>query len=276
MTEPPRRRALRAARTAKTRRRRRVQAVVATALVLCTGAVSAWATMPGLRESTTGGSLAALPAAVSQLVDRGSDVSRKGRTPKPSPSTVASSVSTAEPTGSPEPPAAPEATPTPTATPAPSAAPEAPAPTAAPEAPAPAPVTTTTPPAPAAPAAPVLTKDQQFAASLVTLTNAERAKAGLPALTVSDCATGQAVGRAQILVDEDRFEHDPLDPILAECGPGSAGENLALGYATPEAMMVGWMNSEGHRANILRSYSSIGIGCVSGQRGMLCAQVFLG
>lgn len=40
------------------------------------------------------------------------------------------------------------------------------------------------------------------------------------------------------------------------------GENIAMGYSDPEAVMKGWMNSSGHRANILRSnYGSIGVGC---------------
>jgi hypothetical protein len=41
----------------------------------------------------------------------------------------------------------------------------------------------------------------------------------------------------------------------------SAGENIAAGYATPAAVMVGWMNSSGHRANILSAnYREIGVG----------------
>lgn len=114
-----------------------------------------------------------------------------------------------------------------------------------------------------------------FAGTLVEATNAERSAVGLPPLAVSSCATEQAVARAGVLVAEGRFEHDPLDPVLAACGGAGAGENIALGYATPAEMMAGWMASEGHRANILRAYVSVGIGCASGPRGMLCAQVFL-
>jgi uncharacterized protein YkwD len=123
---------------------------------------------------------------------------------------------------------------------------------------------------------PTLTADEQLAARLVTLTNAERAKAGLVALTPSPCATAQAAARAAVLVAEGRFEHDPLGPVLAACGASSAGENLALGYPTPEAMTAGWMASPGHRENILRASTSIGIGCVTGSKGVLCSQVFLG
>jgi uncharacterized protein YkwD len=276
--DTPRRRELRAYRTARARRRRlRGRAIVVTSVALCTGALSAWAAVPSLRAESPQQTLAALPSAVSGLVERTADVSRggEGRRPRPSPLATATGTptvtpepsSTAVPDTTAEPVATPTATSSPSATPTASAAPPAPAPTAPPAAPA---------PAPAAPAAPALTADETFAATLVTLTNEQRAAAGLGPLAVSDCATQQAVARAQVLVAENRFEHDPLGPILEACGPGSAGENLALGYRTPADMMAGWMGSEGHRANILRAYSSIGIGCVSSPRGVLCAQVFLG
>lgn len=44
----------------------------------------------------------------------------------------------------------------------------------------------------------------------------------------------------------------------------SAGENIAMGYASPQAVVTGWMNSTGHRANILNaSYTHIGVGYVT-------------
>lgn len=128
----------------------------------------------------------------------------------------------------------------------------------------------------AAAATPAAAPDAQLAARLVVLTNAERAKAGLEALAPSTCATAQAGARAAVLVAQGRFEHDPLGPVVAACGAGSVGENLALGYSTPEAMTAGWMASSGHRENILRAYTSIGIGCVTGSAGVLCSQVFMG
>ena len=84
------------------------------------------------------------------------------------------------------------------------------------------------------------------------------------------------MARAAVLVAQGRFEHDPLGPILAACGGNGVGENLALGYPTPEAMTAGWMASPGHRENILRAYAATGIGCVEAPTGMLCSQVFLG
>ncbi|TGY82335.1 CAP domain-containing protein, partial [Cellulomonas shaoxiangyii] len=128
-------------------------------------------------------------------------------------------------------------------------------------------------PAPAAAAAPA----DALTARIVELTNAERRAAGLGDLAVSACAAQQATQRTAVLVAEGRFEHDPLQPIVAACGAGAVGENLSLGYRSAEAAVEGWMNSSGHRANILRtSYRQIGVGCTSGPRGWLCAQVFLG
>ena len=54
----------------------------------------------------------------------------------------------------------------------------------------------------------------------------------------------------------------------------SAGENIARGYATPEAVVNGWMNSSGHRANILnKSFTHIGVGYV--QSGNYWTQMFI-
>lgn len=55
----------------------------------------------------------------------------------------------------------------------------------------------------------------------------------------------------------------------------SAGENIAKGYSTPQAVVNGWMNSSGHRANILNSsYTRIGVGYVS--EGKYWTQMFIG
>lgn len=55
----------------------------------------------------------------------------------------------------------------------------------------------------------------------------------------------------------------------------SAGENIAKGYLTPQAVVNGWMNSSGHRANILNSsYTKIGVGYVS--EGRYWTQMFIG
>ena len=55
----------------------------------------------------------------------------------------------------------------------------------------------------------------------------------------------------------------------------TAGENIARGHATPQAVVNGWMNSSGHRANILNaSYTQIGVGYVA--QGNYWTQMFTG
>lgn len=257
-TEMPRRRELRSWRERKARRAQRVRRVVGVSTLFVLGAVAAVAA-PALRDDTGAVTLAGLPTRLAQVADRTSSTSRgASRTPAPE-------ISAVGPTAT----GVPSETSSPTPEPAASAAIPAESPAApALEAPAPAPATESVP---------VASSAEEFAAALVTLTNEQRTAVGLATLAVSACATEQAVQRAGVLVAEDRFEHDPLAPVQAACGGRAVGENLALGYRTPAEMTAGWMGSTGHRENILRaSYTSIGIGCVEGSRGMLCAQVFLG
>ena len=101
---------------------------------------------------------------------------------------------------------------------------------------------------------------------VVRLTNAERAKAGLPAMAVHDLAAQAAGVRAKEL--EKLFDHTRPDgrscfTALDELKISyiTAGENIATAFSTPAAVVEGWMKSEGHRANILNaSCCRIGIG----------------
>ena len=105
-----------------------------------------------------------------------------------------------------------------------------------------------------------------FANEVVRLVNEERAKAGLPALTVDRGAASAAQVRAKEI--ERSFSHTRPDgssfnSARTEAGVNfrGAGENIAYGQNSPEKVMEGWMNSSGHRANILNSsYTSIGVG----------------
>ncbi|MFC8190594.1 CAP domain-containing protein [Cellulomonas sp. NPDC057328] len=239
------------------------------ALVLASGAVVALA--PGAQAPV------AVIAAV-EVDDRGADAASRSaeRTATPTASPTASATAAPTPTAAP-----PEPTVTPEAAAAPEPAAEAPAAPAAEPAPEPAPESrrqqAAAAPAAAPAPAPASAPADAMAARIVELTNAERRAAGLGELSVSACAAQQALARTAVLVAEGRFEHDPLQPILAACPSGTVGENLSLGYPTAEAAVTGWMNSSGHKANILRaSYGQIGVGCTSGPRGWLCAQVFLG
>lgn len=110
------------------------------------------------------------------------------------------------------------------------------------------------------------TANSSYAAQVVSLVNAERAKQGLPALTVSTKVQQAAQTRAGEL--KSSFSHTRPSgascfTALREAGVSytRAGENIAYGQSTPAAVMQSWLNSSGHRANILsRDFTTIGVG----------------
>ena len=104
------------------------------------------------------------------------------------------------------------------------------------------------------------------AAEVARLVNAERAKQGLSALKIDVRVQSAAQVRATEI--EKSFSHTRPNgsscfTALAEAGASyqGAGENIAWGQKTPAAVMNAWMNSSGHRANILSSkFTTIGVG----------------
>jgi uncharacterized protein YkwD len=119
---------------------------------------------------------------------------------------------------------------------------------------------------------------EAYAAELVVETNAARADEDLPALTVSDCATTEALDRAEALEGGKELEHASMTPVLDACAPASiAAENLVRAAATPHDVVDAWLGSSGHRANLLDpTLQQVGIGCLLDGDEMLCSQVFLG
>lgn len=122
-----------------------------------------------------------------------------------------------------------------------------------------------------------------FAKQVMELVNKERAKEGLPALTTDERITKAAMVRAAEL--EELFSHTRPDgtacfTALNEAGVSywTAGENIAMGQWSPESVMNSWMNSPGHRANILdRSFRKIGVGYYRDKYGRNCwTQFFVG
>ncbi|EOQ13989.1 hypothetical protein KOY_00304 [Bacillus cereus VDM021] len=110
----------------------------------------------------------------------------------------------------------------------------------------------------------------EFEQRVVELTNAERAKQGLPALKVDAELSKVARTKSEDMQKNNYFDHtsptygSPFD-MMKKFGISykSAGENIAQGQRTPEEVVQAWMNSEGHRANILNSgYTHIGVGYV--------------
>lgn len=124
--------------------------------------------------------------------------------------------------------------------------------------------------------------NQAFENEVISLCNAERAKYGLAALTKRDDATNAARIRSKEIVQS--FSHTRPDgtscfSVCKQLGITyrSAGENIAYGYRTPAQVVNGWMNSEGHRKNILSSsFTSIGVGCYQQGGTLYWSQMFLG
>lgn len=125
------------------------------------------------------------------------------------------------------------------------------------------------------------TKIAEFKAEVVRLVNIERAKVGAAALTNMDALGTMANVRAEESATS--FKHTRPNgtrcfTIFADNGMvySAAGENLAYGFSTPAAVVKAWMNSEGHRKNILHtSFKNIGIGYFVTEGGKIyCSQLF--
>ncbi|WP_042460209.1 CAP domain-containing protein [Neobacillus dielmonensis] len=139
---------------------------------------------------------------------------------------------------------------------------------------------TATEPQPAA--AETTTALSAYEQKVVDLTNQERAKNGLPALKVDLTLSKMAHEKSRDMSANNYFSHtsptygSPFD-MMKKYGISYryAGENIAMGQRTPEEVVTAWMNSEGHRANILNSnYNYIGVGYVS--QGNYWTQEFIG
>ena len=116
---------------------------------------------------------------------------------------------------------------------------------------------------------------------VIRLVNEIRAENGLKVLTYDWELARVARYKSQDMKDNKYFSH--TSPVYGTpfqmiknfgISYRSAGENIAKGYATPQAVVNGWMNSSGHRANILNAnYTHIGVGYVSG--GNYWTQMFM-
>lgn len=120
---------------------------------------------------------------------------------------------------------------------------------------------------------------------VVRLVNVERQRAGLKPLEVGVRTSKAAEMKSEDMMKNNYFSHQsptygsPFD-LLASLGVSyrTAGENIAAGQRTPAQVVDSWMNSPGHRANIMNpSYDYIGVGYVEGGTyGTYWTQVFVG
>jgi len=126
------------------------------------------------------------------------------------------------------------------------------------------------------------TETLNYEQEVIRLVNIERAKYGLSALTEDWELSRVARYKSQDMKDKRYFSHtsptygSPFD-MMRSFGLSyrTAGENIAMGQRTPQQVVNAWMNSSGHRANILNSsYKKIGVGYVAS--GNYWTQMFIG
>ena len=114
----------------------------------------------------------------------------------------------------------------------------------------------------------------QLIKEVFRLTNQERSYAGLPALTYNNVLESGAMIRAEEIIRS--FSHTRPDGSKFFTVFDNTyvfrlmGENLAAGFSSASAVVSGWMNSEGHRANILNEgYTQIGLGIAKDENGRI-------
>jgi len=120
---------------------------------------------------------------------------------------------------------------------------------------------------PAPPPPPAVPADEAAKTRVVELVNAERAKAGCSAVHSDSRLAAAAQGHSEDMARRNYFSHttpegvDPWERARAAGYNTPTGENIAMGQRTAEDVVTGWMNSSGHRANILNCDShAIGMG----------------
>lgn len=124
--------------------------------------------------------------------------------------------------------------------------------------------------------------DDSYAMDVIYIVNEERRKRGYSELTVNDSLMEAASVRAEELVE--KFAHTRPDntscfTAVKETGITytSVGENIAYGQPSPQDVMNTWMNSSGHKKNILKSsFDEIGVGCYVYNGTCYWVQLFIG
>ena len=125
----------------------------------------------------------------------------------------------------------------------------------------------------------------EIAREMLAQVNQQRRQAGLSELKLSQGLTKVADIKAKDMRDNGYFSHtsptygSPFD-MMKEFGINYtiAGENIAKGQKSVETVMADWMNSEGHRANILnKNFTHLGVGyCTDASGNTYWIQMFIG
>lgn len=116
-----------------------------------------------------------------------------------------------------------------------------------------------------------LSKEEE---GVIELTNAERKKMDLPPLKANALLMEAARSHGANMAKQDKLAHEldgkqPADRVKdAGYKYGYTGENVAWNQKNPKEVLESWMNSEGHRANILKKeYTEIGVAMVKNEKG---------
>ena len=124
-----------------------------------------------------------------------------------------------------------------------------------------------------------------FQKEVLRLVNVERSKVGLKELTLNTELSNVATLKSQDMANKNYFSHtsptygSPFDMMKKfNISYKTAGENIAKGQTTPAQVVEAWMNSEGHRANILSSkFTDLGVGVAKNSNGTIYwTQMFIG
>lgn len=119
------------------------------------------------------------------------------------------------------------------------------------------------------------TEQYEYAYEVLKIVNKERSEQGYKKLVMDEDLLRAAMLRAAEL--DVSFSHTRPNgtDCFTACQDKMYGENIAWGYTSPKQVMQGWMDSSGHRANIMNSsYKSIGIGCLVTKNGIYWVQCF--
>ncbi|WP_017472127.1 CAP domain-containing protein [Amphibacillus jilinensis] len=122
---------------------------------------------------------------------------------------------------------------------------------------------------------------EAFEEEIIELTNQERTDQGLDPLVVDQSLSSVAREKSNDMAVNNYFSHhsptygSPFDMMQAfDISYLAAGENIAKGQQTPDDVVQAWMNSEGHRANILNEdFTHIGVGFI--EEGYHWTQMFI-
>lgn len=134
--------------------------------------------------------------------------------------------------------------------------------------------------------APVVTKPEQstntntsvssYEKQVADLVNAERAKAGVAPLTLDSSISNVARTKSKDMANNNYFAH--TSPTYGSAGNmlsqfgikySAWGENIASGQKTPQQVVTAWMNSQGHRENILSpTFTKLGVGYATNSNGV--------